>query len=173
MLVRTSVEQGTSQLVGVRDVDVTNPEVKGVRLEVKASGRPLVMLIRSMYGTPLTVASVFVITGKQPAELTLAKVFATRQDFTAKLATKLMPEQDSPSVHVHTKAGDLFARIIDRPDGVASACAFPLPEHLDDPALAGMQNDPKKLEKVPVRCVPLKPDDEVVELAIPPWPRFD
>jgi hypothetical protein len=173
MVFRTSVEQGTSQLVGVRDVDVTKPDVTAVHLEVKASGRPLIMLIRSMYGTPLTVASVFVIGGKEPAELTLAKIVATRKDFTAKLATKLMPEQDSPSVHEHTKPGDLFTRIIDRPDGVASACAFPLPEHLDDPALAGMQSDPKKLEKIPVKCVPLKPTDEVVELAIPPWPRFD
>jgi hypothetical protein len=173
MVLRTSVEQGTSQLVGVRDVDVTAPEVTGVRLEVKASSRPLVMLIRSMYGTPLTVASVFVISGKEPAELTLAKIFATRQDFTTKLATKLMPEQDTPSIHDHTKPGDLYARIVDRPDGVASACAFPLPEHLDDPALAGIQSDPKKLEKIPVKCVPLKANDEVVELAIPPWPRFD
>jgi hypothetical protein len=84
-----------------------------------------------------------------------------------------MPEQDTPTLHEHIKPGDLYARIVDRPDGVVSACAFPLPEHLDDPSLTDMQNDMKKLDKVPVRCVPVTAKDEIVTVSVPPWPRFD
>jgi hypothetical protein len=170
---RTTVELATSELVSSREIAVTKPEITGVRLEVKASGRPLHLLVRSPYGTPLTTANVFVMGGKQPAEQSLAKVLTSRQDFIAKLASKPLPEQLKPPVEGHAKAGDLYALIAERPDGEVSACAFPLPERLDDPQLAALKDDMKKVEKVLVRCVPVTATDDVVVVPVAPWPRFD
>jgi hypothetical protein len=173
MVFRTLVELSTADLVSSQELVVNKPEITGVRLEVKASGRPLHLLVRSLYGAPLATANVFVMGGKQPAEQSLAKVVASRQDFTAKLASKPLPEQQKPPVQARMKAGDLYALIASRPDGEVSACAIPLPEHLDDPQLVGLRNDTKKLEKISVRCVPVTANDDVVIVPVAPWPRFD
>lgn len=50
---------------------------------------------------------------------------------------------------------------------------MPLPEKLDDPELEVTLRKPGNYDKIGVRCVPIDPKDEVIVLALAPWPRFD
>ncbi|HUS32033.1 MAG TPA: protein kinase [Kofleriaceae bacterium] len=173
VLFQTSVALPTARMVAGKEVNVSKPVVEGVRLEVKASARPLNVLVRSIYGAPIVKANVFLIAGKQPPDGFFGKMFSGKENYTPKLALPPQPEQQTPIVRARMKSGDLLARFAQRPEGEVSVCAMPMPDRLDDPQFQAAGMDLKRLEKWPVKCVPMKSDDELVEIAIPPLPRFD
>jgi hypothetical protein len=85
-------------------------------------------------------------------------------------ARQLEGEQAPKNVLAHFKPGDMYATVRDVPDGDASACAIGLPDKLDE-ALARKVRD--HMDKVEVRCVPVTPDQVVVVVEVPPFPRLD
>src|SRR5258706_14667800 len=121
----------------VKRITVSQPVVDNVQLEVKASTGRVNVLVRAMYGDELNLANVFIMTGTYPAETTAAKVLTVRGNSTSLFASRLTPDEDSPSVHIKSKNNDLFAVAENRPEGTATVCAMPLPKTLDEPGYLG------------------------------------
>ena len=48
---------------------------------------------------------------------------------------------------------------------------MPLPKKMDDAGFEGPVR--QHADKIPVRCVPLRANDDVIVIEVPPWPRFD
>jgi hypothetical protein len=157
--------------INVKPIIVTQPVVENVQLEVKPNTGNVSVLVRAMYGEDLNLAMVFVASGTAPAETNYAKMATSLESSTQLFASRLTPDQDSPSVHVKSKQGDLFVLVPDRPVGTASVCAMPLPKTQNDADFGEPMR--KHPDKIPMRCVPLGPKDDVVVITIPPWPRFD
>jgi hypothetical protein len=168
---RTAREGVLGASVSSIDLEVDTPVIEGVALEVRSSARTLRVLVRSVYNVALPNSQVFVRPGKH-ASTSLSEVMKTLQSVQAKIAAPLQADQ-APAVHAKSKPGDLFALITEIPEGEVSACAIPLPEHLDDPELTQALQKPENMEKVKVTCVPVAPTDDVVVIEVQPWPRFD
>lgn len=168
-----TVREGVmSQLITSVEITVDKPVVEGVTLDVKTSSRSLRVLVRSIYNVPMSNAQIFVMPGKR-ASTNLRDVIVNLDDLQAKLAMPLQPDQSSRTVAQKAKPGDLFATLASVPAGEISACAIPLPEHIDESSLNKTLSDPANMAKVPVTCVPVPATDDVIVVEIPPWPRFD
>jgi hypothetical protein len=111
--------------------------------------------------------------GKHPATSDLKSMINDLDNASSKIAMSMQAEQDSPKVHEKSKPNDLYALVTEVPEGEASACAFPMPQRLDDPELTNVMQKPENLAKIPVTCIPVAPSDEVVVISVSPWPRFD
>ena len=85
-------------------------------------------------------------------------------------ARQLEGEQAPKNVLAKFKPGDMYATVRDVPDGEASVCAIGLPDKLDE-ALARQLHT--HMDKVEVRCTPVAPDQDVVAVEVPPFPRLD
>src|SRR5205823_4622648 len=133
----TAAMQGAGQRYNVKRINVSQPTVENVQLEVKASSGTVNVLVRAMYGDELDLATVFILTGTYPAETTLDKVMTPQGNATSLFASRLTPDEDSPSVHIKSKKNDLFVAAENRPEGTATVCAMPLPKTLDTPGFEG------------------------------------
>jgi hypothetical protein len=170
---QTMTQRLTTQLVASKELVVDKPEVTGVQLETKYGTRKLHVLARSSYGMALSNAQILVMPGKHPATSNLKAMFSELDNATTKLAMLMQAEQESPTVHEKAKPNDLYALVTEVPEGDVSACAFPLPQRLDDPELTNVMQKPENLAKIPVTCVPVNAADEIVVISVQPWPRFD
>ncbi|HUJ61654.1 MAG TPA: protein kinase [Kofleriaceae bacterium] len=168
--VRTEVTRSTKSFLVGTTVDVREPVVRGVQLSVAVSKRTIDVITRSTTGIPVPNAQVVVLPGRV-ASTTALELSRDLQSANIGLARQVEGEHAPPEVLALAKPGDLYATITEIPEGVASACAVSLPNELDDPDME--RKAATHLDKIEVRCVPIAPDDRVVVVEVPPWPRLD
>jgi hypothetical protein len=157
-----------TRIMGGTNLVVRGPVIRGVELSLRANARVVHVLVRSTVNATLANAEVVVLPGKVAS----TNALAMNQQFqggTIRFARQI--DEHAPRQIVGAaRPGDLFATMTEVPDGVASACAFGLPG-LWDEELA--QKVIKRLERVPVICVPIAADADLVTIEVPPLPRLD
>jgi hypothetical protein len=127
------------------------------------------VLVRNTVNTRLANAQVVVLAGRVPST-NLLEMNRQFRGGSFRWARQLEGEHAPQQVVSAAQPGDLFATVTQVPDGVASACAFGLPD-LSDVELGRKMY--AHLEKVPVICTPVPDDAELVTIEVPPFPRLD
>jgi len=162
---------GLSQqhLMSGTNVAVRDPVVRGIALSLAKSTRVVHVIVRNTVNTRLANAEVVVLPGKVPS----MSFLAMRRQFrggSLRLARQLEGERAPKQVVAAAQPGDLFATMPEVPDGVASACAFGLPDLSDEELLRKLN---AHLDKLQVICTQIPDDAELVTIDVPPFPRLD
>jgi hypothetical protein len=159
----------TGQIFGGANLTVMVPVVRGVSLSLVTSKRIVHVLVRSSVSTRMSTAQVVVLPGNV-ASTTAKAINQKMRGATIRFARQLDTESAPKEVVASARSGDLYATIADVPEGVASACAFALPE------MSGPEGDHKvtaNLEKIQVICTPIPEHAALVTIEVPPFPRLD
>ncbi|MGE3765692.1 MAG: protein kinase [Kofleriaceae bacterium] len=166
----TQVTGITGSTSSVIEREVTSASVKDLALSAPNANRVVHVIVRSTISMPVPNAQVIIRPGT--FSTTNAKGLQERIGATtARLARPIIGEAAPQAVREVARPDDLFATMTEVPDGVATACGVGLPADLAAPDLQSQIDN--NLEKIEVRCVPIHPDDTVVTVEVPPWPRFD
>jgi hypothetical protein len=152
------------------ETTISSPSVKGITIEAPNEARKVHVVVRSAISMPLPNAQVVIEPGT--FSTTNAKGLTEKIGaLSSWLARPIIGEAAPAEVRAVARTGDLFATLTNVPPGSATACGVALPPDLNTPGLQAQIDN--NLEKIEVRCVPIKPDDKVVIVEIPPWPRLD
>ena len=169
IVIQTGRASANTTLIAGTELDASAPVVKNVKLSIGFGKRVLEVIVRSTVASPLANAQVVVL----PGTVASSNVRALNEQLRSgnvRAARQLEGEQAPKNVLAKLQPGDMYATVRDVPDGEASACAIGLPDQLDE-ALARRLRD--HMDKVEVRCVPVAPDQDVVVVEVPPFPRLD
>jgi len=156
-------------LMSGTNIVVRTPVVRGIALSLARSARVVHVIVRNTVNTKLANAEVVVLPGRVPS----MSFLAIKRQFrggSLKLARQLEGEHAPKQVVAAAQPGDLFATMTEVPDGVASACAFGLPDQSDE-GLTRKLN--AHLDKLQVICIQIPEDAELVTVDVPPFPRLD
>jgi predicted Ser/Thr protein kinase len=164
-----AIEGLNQNLMSGTNVAVRDPVVRGIALSLAKSTRAVHVLVRNIVNTRLANAEVVVLPGKVPSMNFLAMQRQLR-GASARLARQLEGEHAPKQIVEAAHPGDLFVTMTEVPDGVASACAFGLPE-LSDEDLTHKLNS--HLDKLQVICTVIPEDAELVTIEVPPFPRLE
>jgi predicted Ser/Thr protein kinase len=168
IVAQVSGVSGVTSAVVERTID--GASVKGISLVAPHANRVVHVIVRSAIGLPVPNAQVIVRPGT--FSTTNAKGLTEKVDATtARLAQPILGESAPQPVREIARPDDLYATMTEVPDGIASVCGLALPADLTDPDLQTKIDN--NLEKIEVRCVTIDPDDTVVTVEVPPWPRLD
>jgi hypothetical protein len=150
-------------------VEVRERVVRGVRVALASSARVVHVIVRSTVEAPVTNAQVYVLPGQQASTnvLRLSQVLRTAN---YAFGRQIEGERAPSAVLRRARPGDLFATIADVPEGTTTACAVGLPHDLGDRDL--LRKMTANLAKIEIRCAPVPPGADVVEIEVPPWPRL-
>ena len=155
--------------MGGTNVTVRGPVVRGIALSLAKSTRVVHVIVRNIVNTKLANAGVVVLPGK----VSSMSFLAMRRQFRAgslRPARELEGEHAPNQVVAAARPGDLFATMAEVPDGVASACAYGLPDTSDDELMRKLN---AHLDKLQVICTQIPDDAELVTIEVPPFPRLD
>jgi hypothetical protein len=154
---------------------VRGPVVRGIALSLAKSTRVVHVIMRSTLHTKLANTLVMVLQGKV-ASTTLRAIDQARRRYSLSLSGRMARQFESESAEAPTqivaaaRAGDLFATIPDIPEGVASVCAYCLPDQSDEEDWRKLQDH---IDEVQVICAQVPEQGDVVTLEVPPLPRLD
>jgi hypothetical protein len=129
------------------------------------------MIVRSTVGMPLPNAQIAVVPGNLPAKATAAAINVAAVSATLQTANHIEGATVPERIKVKSRSGDLFATVTDIPDGPVSACAIAMPADLSDPMLT--EKIISHMDKLEVRCAPVKDANDLIILEVPPLPRLD
>jgi predicted Ser/Thr protein kinase len=169
VVIQTGRARSSTSVLAGTEIDASKPEVKGVQLTVGAGRRVLQVIVRSTVASPLANAQVVVLPGTVPSS-TMRVLVEQLSSGSVRWARQLEGEQAPKNVLAKFKPGDMYATVRDVPDGEASACAIGLPDKLDEALARQLRTH---MDKVEVRCTPVAPDQDVVVVEVPPFPRLD
>jgi hypothetical protein len=162
--------EGLSQnLMSGTNVAVRDPVVRGITLSLAKSARVVHVIVRNIVNTKLANAEVVVLPGKVPS-MSFLEIRRQFRGGSVRLARQLEGEHAPRQIVEAAQPGDLFVTMTEVPDGVASACAFGLPE-LSDEELTRKLNS--QLDKLQVICMQIPDGAELVTIGVPPFPRLD
>ncbi len=169
IVVQVNSITGTGTAMIEREIE--GASVTGIVLAAPNAKRVVHVIVRSAISMPLPNAQVIIRPGTFTT--TNAKGLTERigASSTARLARPIIGESAPQAVREVARPDDLFATMSEVPEGVASACGIALPADLSAPNLQSQIDN--NLEKIEVRCAPIGPDDTVVTIEVPPWPRLD
>ncbi len=170
VIVSTAVGGPTTKMIG-KTVDVKGPVVRDVKLSLAASNRSVDIIVRSTIGMPLPNAQIAVVPGNMPARAKASTINIAAVSASLKIANHIEGATADERIKLAAKPGDLFATITDIPDGAQSACAVAMPSDMSDPAMT--QKIIAHLDRLEVRCAPIKDTNELIVLEVPPLPRLD
>jgi predicted Ser/Thr protein kinase len=156
-------------LMSGTNIAVRAPVVRGIALSLARSARVVHVIVRNTVSTKLANAEVVILPGRVPSMSFLAMQRQLRSG-SARLARQLEGEHAPKQIVASAQPGDLFATMTEVPDGVASACAFGLPEQSDEGLMRKLN---AHLDKLQVICTPIPEDAELVTVDVPPFPRLD
>jgi hypothetical protein len=151
------------------NIVVRDQTVRGIALSLAKSTRVVHVIVRNTVSTKLANAGVVILPGRMPS----MSFLAIRRQFrggTIRYARQLEGERAPRQIVAAAQPGDLFATMTEVPDGVASACAYALPELSDDELMRKLN---AHLDKLQVICTPIPEDAELVTVDVPPVPRLD
>lgn len=161
----------TQHLMSGTHLVVRGPVVRGIALSLARSTRAVHVIVRNTVTTKLTSAEVLVLPGRVPS---MSFLEIKRQfhggSISIRYAHQLEGEHVPSRLVEAAQPGDLFATMTEVPDGVASACAFALPEV---PYEEFMRKMYAHYDKLQVICTEFHENAEFVTLEVPPPPRFD
>jgi hypothetical protein len=155
--------------MGGTNLTVRGPVAKGLVLSLAKSTRVVHVLVRNTVDTRLANAQVVILAGKVPST-NLLEINRQYRGGSARWARQLEAEHAPQQIIDAARPGDLFATMTEVPDGVASACAYGLPDLSDDelgPKLSAHR------DKIAVICAPIPDDADLVTLEVPPFPRLE
>ncbi len=159
---------GTGTASVERSIDA--PQLKDIVLTAPNATRVVHVIVRSTVGMSIPNAEVIIRPGNFSTKT--AKGLTERFGASAsRLARPLLGETAPQAVREVARPDDLFATMTEVPEGTATACGIALPADLNAPGLQAQIDN--NLDKIEVACVPIGPDDSVVTVEVPPWPRFD
>jgi hypothetical protein len=159
----------TQSMMSGTNIVVRDPVVRGIALSLAKSTRVVHVIVRNTVSTKLANAGVVILPGRIPS----MSFLAMRRQFrggTVRYARQLEGERAPRQIVAAAQPGDLFATMTEVPDGVASACAYGLPELSDDELMRKLN---AHLDKLQVICTPIAEDAELVTIDVPPVPRLD
>jgi hypothetical protein len=161
----------TQHLMSGTHLVVRGPVVRGIALSLARSTRVVHVIVRNTVTTKLTSAEVLVLPGRVPS---MSFLEIKRQfhggSISIRYAHQLEGEHAPSQLVGSAQPGDLFATMTEVPDGVASACAFALPEISYEEFMRKMY---AHYDKIQVICTEIPENAELVTIAVPPPPRFD
>ncbi|HEX2687887.1 MAG TPA: protein kinase [Kofleriaceae bacterium] len=163
------IEGLNQHLLSGTNITVRDPVVRGIALSLAKSARVVHVIVRNSVNTKLANAEVVVLPGKVPS----MNFLAMRRQFrggSVRYARQLEGEHAPSQVVAAARPGDLFATMTEVPDGIASACAFSLPDLSDDELMRKLN---AHLDKLQVICTQIPEDAELVTIEVPPSPRLD
>ncbi|HSN29005.1 MAG TPA: hypothetical protein VLT45_22110, partial [Kofleriaceae bacterium] len=170
VILSTAVTGPTTKMTG-KTIDVDRPVVRGVALSLAATNRSVDIIVRSTIGMPLPNAQIAIVPGTMPARAKASEINVAAVSASLKIANHIEGATSDERIKLAAKPGDLFATVADIPDGPQSACAIAMPADLSDPSM------PEKiiahLDRLEVRCAPIKAANPLIILEVPPLPRFD
>ena len=169
VLLFASVDAVTEQIFGGTTIVVKEPVVRGLTLSLVKSKRVVHVLVRNTINAKIINAQVVVLAGKVPS-MTAKAITQELRGATIQFARQLEGEHVPKQVAAAARPGDLYATATGVPEGVASACALPLPD-LDDDEIG--RKALAHLDKIPVICTPIPAHADLVTVEIPPFPRLD
>ncbi|HEU4732723.1 MAG TPA: protein kinase, partial [Kofleriaceae bacterium] len=159
------------QHVAYREIPASPTSVTGVRLEASLSPRTLDVIVRSTVSAPVEGAMVRVFAGKHSItsfdDLVRLKFVALQISLATPASERRAPEP----VQDRVRPGDLVAHLEHALLGELTVCVTGLGGDLLDPAY--LENTAAHLPQLAIRCAPVSADARVVELAVPPQPRFE
>ena len=164
-----SVDAVTDQIFGGINIQVKAPVVRGLTLSLVKSKRVVHVLVRNTINAKITNAQVVILAGKVPS-MTAKAINQELRGATIRFARQLEGEHVPKEVAAAARSGDLYATATGVPEGVASACALPLPDLNDDEIGRKLSTH---LDKIQVICTPIPENAELVTVEIPPFPRLD
>jgi len=156
-------------LLSGTNIAVRDPIVRGIALSLAKSARVVHVIVRNTISTKLANAEIVVLPGKVPS----MSFQAMKRQFrggSVRLARQLEGEHAPKQIIAATQPGDLFATMTDVPDGVASACAFDLPELSNEDLMHKLN---AHLDKLQVICTQIPDDAKLVTIEVIPFPRLD
>jgi hypothetical protein len=161
----------TQHLMSGTKLVARGPVVRGIALSLARSKRVVHVIVRNTVTTKLTNAEVLVLPGRVPSMSFLEiKRHFHGGSISIRFARQLEGEHAPSQLVGAARPGDLFARMTEVPDGVASACARALPETFDEEF---MRKSDAQLDKLQVICTEIPENAELVTIEVPPPPRFD
>lgn len=162
---------GVSQhLMSGTKLVVRGPVVRGIALSLARSKRVVHAIVRNTVATRLKNAEVLVLPGRVPSMsfLEIKRRFHGGS-ISIRFARQLEGEHAPSQLAGAAQPGDLFATMTEVPDGVASACAFALPETSEEEF---MRKSDGHLDKLQVICTEIPEAAELVTIEVPPPRRF-
>jgi predicted Ser/Thr protein kinase len=168
--VGAAIRNSKGEAFALRDLVVGAQPVDDVVI-VPPSRRALSVLVRSTSSAPLDGAIAFVLPGKLgPQNLRDLKTLFAASQVAMTTANPIGGEPPAAVASKHLR-GDLLATFANAPLGNGIMCAVGLQGDLSDPAFNELLG--KAMDKLDVRCAPLRADATVGVLEIPPMKRLD
>ena len=160
----------TQHLLSGTSLVVRSPTVLGIALSLARSKRVVHVIVRNTAATKLTNAEVLVLSGRVRS----MSFLGLKQQFRGgsiniRFARKIEGEHLPSQLVQVAQLGDLFARMTEVPEGVATACALALPERSDDEFV---RKSNTHLDKLQVICIEIPQNAELVMIEVPPPPRL-
>jgi hypothetical protein len=169
--VRVFAEIGglSDQVLGGTNLTVRGPLARGIALSLVKSTRVVHVLVRNTVNTRLANAQVVVLPGRFPS-MNVLEMNGQFRGGSMRWARQVEGEHAPQEIVDAARPGDLFATMTEVPDGLASACAFGLPDLADGELERKMQ---AHLDKIPVICTVIPDAADLVTLEVPPFPRLE
>jgi hypothetical protein len=165
-----AIEGPNQHFMSGTNIVVRDPVVRGLALSLANSTRVVHVLVRNTVTTKLANAEVVVLPGRVPSMSFLAMKRQFRGGSSLRFARQVEGEHAPSPIVAVARPGDLFATMTEVPDGVASACAFSVPEISDDELMRKLN---AHLDKLQVICTQIPEGAELVTIEVPPFPRLD
>jgi hypothetical protein len=144
--------------------------IDNLTLDTPTGARTLDVVVRSTVATPLDIAQVFLLPGKQVlhAVADLKKLSMTNVEHAfASAPTGAVPTAAAAIV----KSGDLLAHFTEVHDGELTVCALGLQGNFQDPKFARVLN--AHVDELDLSCAPASATDQAVVVVAAPQKRFD